>query len=213
MTWKKIEATGDIPMIRSYHTAALDETGENMYVFGGYSNNNVYLDDFYCYNLSSKRWKKLDIPGRPAKRCNHSCVTYKGEMYIFGGSNTRTAFNDLHKFNFDTQKWTLIETTGDIPSKRKGHTAVVYAKHMYVFAGSDFKNHVNNELFKYNFEQKRWSRVENGNGITAPKSWYHSAVVCKDSMIVFGGCPANNKLYKVLKIKTHKINLISLRLM
>jgi hypothetical protein len=58
-------------------------------------------------------------------------------MYVFGGYNGSSYFNDLHRLNLDTLTWSgALSPSGTPPNGRYGHTAALYGNYMYVFAGN-----------------------------------------------------------------------------
>ena len=50
--WTELQCTGSIPSPRTGHTAVLVD--DVMYVFGGYSSGEGYLDDLYALQLLSE---------------------------------------------------------------------------------------------------------------------------------------------------------------
>lgn len=49
------------------------------------------------------QWKTIVAKGTPPPpRQYHTAVTYKDEMFIFGGKNGTRHYHDLHAFNFGT---------------------------------------------------------------------------------------------------------------
>ena len=76
---------------------------------------------------------------------------YRDCMYTFGGYNGSERLNDMHCYSFDTKRWTLLETAGDIPSGRSSLVAQVYQNALYVFGG--YNGHVVlNDFYEHRFE-------------------------------------------------------------
>ena len=46
-----------MPIPRADHAAEIQ--GDNLYVYGGYGPDNVYLDDVWCFNLGSNSWTQV----------------------------------------------------------------------------------------------------------------------------------------------------------
>jgi len=80
--------------------------------------------------------------------------------------------------------------TKDCPQGRLCHSGVVHDDKMYVYGGhitqpsSEFFHDVKQDMYEYSFGTREWAIVP---GTIAPKRTEHSAVVWKDSMIIFGG--------------------------
>jgi len=60
-------------------------------------------------------------------------------------------FSDLHKFNFRTSQWDLIQDFIQEPKLRFGHTAVKIGSSMIIFGGWDGIA-TQNDLWDYNFQ-------------------------------------------------------------
>jgi dynein heavy chain len=92
-------ATWDnVPSPRGSHTATLIDG--KVYVFGGYGGPGYSrrdLDDLTTLDVESMEWVKVKPAGlAPEKRSGHQAVAVDKKLYIFGGSNSITQFNDLH---------------------------------------------------------------------------------------------------------------------
>jgi len=80
--------------------------------------------------------------------------------------------------------------TKDCPQGRLCHSGVVFDDKMYVYGGhitqpsSEYFHDVKQDMYEYSFGTREWATVP---GTIAPKRTEHSAVVWKDSMIIFGG--------------------------
>ena len=94
---------------------------------------------------------------------HHTSVVYGPDMYLFGGSNSRTENKGFYKLNCLTNTWELIQKvkSGSELSSRDGHSACMASKtgKMYIFGG--FIGGVNsNSLVAYDFAKQTWSRVD-----------------------------------------------------
>jgi Galactose oxidase, central domain len=56
-------------------------------------------------------------------------------MFVFGGRNQDDC-NDLHYFNPETHKWTLI-SCGGCPMPRRRHSSAFIGRFLFVFGGFD----------------------------------------------------------------------------
>jgi hypothetical protein len=106
-------------------------------------------------------------------------------MYIFGGFDGAVKVNDFWAWDFEREKWSLVNATnGKGPSPRHSHSSVVHANSMYVLCGYD--GSYKNDFFQFSFSKKRWTPVVVSG--TPPRSRYRATtVVHKDNLILFGG--------------------------
>jgi hypothetical protein len=90
-----------------------------------------------------------------------------------------------------------VNVKGSVPKARYRTSAVAYKNRMLVVGGHDGAKHLN-DFYQFNFDTSEWSTVET-TGQTPPPSPRdsHSAVICGDSMYLFGGSTgsARNDLY------------------
>lgn len=118
--------------------------GEKIYSFGGYCTGEDSFRtrpmDVHVLNTANYRWSLLPLNERsnasnvPFQRYGHTAVTYKGEIYIWGGRNDLFACNHLYCFNPITHKWSNPKTGGNIPGARDGHSACVVGMYFCVLS-------------------------------------------------------------------------------
>jgi len=91
--------------------------------------------------------------------------------------------------------------TKDCPQGRLCHSGVAHQDKMYVFGGhitqpaTEYFHSVKQDMYEYSAGSKEWTLIP---GDVAPKRTEHSAIVWKDSMILFGGYSGSsyeNSLY------------------
>eukprot|EP01132_Coremiostelium_polycephalum_P000610 gene610-758_t len=102
-----------------------------------------------------------------------------------------------------------LQTTGSKISPRVCHSAVVHKNSMFVYGGHlpdchTFIKDVKNDIYSYNFETRKWLKIET-NGKPLPNKTEHSAVVYKGSMYIFGGYSGKEQSY--LDVSIYKLNL------
>ena len=135
-TWSgALSPSGTPPSARHTHTAIV--YGNYMYVFGGYDGSTP-LNDLHRLNLDTLTWSGALSPSGtpPSARRGHTAIVYGNYMYVFGGYDGSSLFNDLHRLNLDTLTWSgALSPSGTPPAVRAYHTAVIYANYMYVFDG------------------------------------------------------------------------------
>lgn len=103
-------------------------------------------------------------------------------MYLYGGSKGNCEPNDK-VFSLDMRalplKWDIIEQMGDVPKTRDEHTANIFENSMVIFGG--FVSGVRtNEIFRYNFNSRRWDAIKPYSKIAPPARAAHSAIIYKE---------------------------------
>jgi len=193
--WSQIAVTGASPSARDRHVVVCHS--DRIFIFAGYDGNNR-VNDFWQYDTEHEVWSVVDaaLGNPPTPRHSHSGVEHDGSMYIFAGydGNYRS---DFHRYNFSQRKWSIVPVKGSVPKARYRTSAVAWKNKMLVVGGHDGAKHLN-DFYQFNFESLEWSLVET-TGQTPPPSPRdsHSAVICGDSMYLFGGSTgsARNDLF------------------
>lgn len=78
-------------------------------------------------------------------------VAFDRHLYVFGGSAESILSNDLHCFDLDSQKWSVIVPSIDsyIPTARLFHAAAVVGDSMYIFGGTVDNNVRSCEMYRF----------------------------------------------------------------
>ena len=98
----------------------------------------------------------------PLERTSHSSCILNNNLYIFGGVKKDGNFlNDLWSFDLENYIWTKISTDEDIeninwPQPRCGQSLVLINNIAYIFGGKIGNVSESNDLWKYNFEEKKF---------------------------------------------------------
>lgn len=131
-------------------------------MFGG-NNDGHKMNDLWEYYFDEKRWVKLsdgikhkpkikknrlfDVPNDekdeeervPKARYNHSAVMQNktDKMFVFGGKSGPSRLNDLWAYDFTTQQWIEVETSGHKPTPRSVHACIMLPgeDHILLFGG------------------------------------------------------------------------------
>ena len=132
---------GSIPDSREGSAMAMVDN--TIYLFGGFSRE-IYNDTRY-YEIDNNVWGTVQ-PGPdskiPEKRQNHTMVSYKDQLLLFGGSGPympsvkmRASFNDLWVFKTKDHRWQKVDCDSGVPKKRIGHVACMFGCIMLVHGG------------------------------------------------------------------------------
>jgi len=180
-TWSIMPAKGQVPHARSGARGITVANSDCLYFFGGYQKKSGdYYNDLFYYDLNLKQWAEIRTSGeRPCERTDHTCVYYSGSMYVFGGYDGKSRFNDLYRCNIKNKKynWKKIEGDGTIPLNRFGHTAVVYEHSMFIFGGWNGHDTMD-DIYQFSFVSKYWYEIKRVRGIKPPPRYRHTAITC-----------------------------------
>lgn len=134
--WADISAAGDRPLARCLVRAAWDPGTQRLFLFGGQSNPEPFLDDLWVYNGGA--WEELAMSLGPAPR-NFYSMSYADadRILLFGGNASEGDLNDLWLLDTSTAVWSPIPMEGDLPLSRHGHDSVWLPDEsaLYVFGG------------------------------------------------------------------------------
>jgi len=213
-SWIKIiiSNANSAPNSVAYHTSVFNAVNNTMLIYGGRNSSNGALNTLSKYDLVSDSWfvpssfniSKTDVTAIPSARYGHVAVTtLYNTMYIFGGRNETTVFNDIYKYHMENDTWMKIEPKGELPTPRWGHSGVTYAiNNQFLFFGGsgdvEGKTLVN-QVLKYDFEHDSW--ISNTpSGVLPSNRYLHTAVfTLTNEMIVYGGIDSDkdvsNQLY------------------
>jgi len=121
-----------------------------------------------------------------------------GKMYIFGGHHRtgsgQQAFHSLYECQLklesqrdDLFKWKKIQV--ESPQTRDSHSCVTFMDQILIFGGSSKKSTFN-DLFKYNVNQRMWTKLEaifDEGEQPSPREGHVGVLIEGDKMLVHGG--------------------------
>mmetsp|Transcript_65944 Transcript_65944/g.146034 ORF Transcript_65944/g.146034 Transcript_65944/m.146034 type:complete len:849 (+) Transcript_65944:137-2683(+) len=143
-------------------------------------------------------WEFLECEGEaPASRSGHTCSLHKNRyLYVFGGFDGTTCFDDLFVLDLDKGQWRKIEAGGDRPSGRASHSAVTdeLAGVMYIFggSGSHFGYTNKRDLCEFSFETETWRLLSDPLEDTPSARYGQSMVAHREGLYVWGGTHGTN---------------------
>lgn len=202
-------SVGTPPIPRGDHAGVIDPTGKKLVIFGGDTDvalcgeipSRKHVAETFVLDIGCGSWRAVDAAG-PSARSRHVMVndTGRDRALLFGGrtrtgtSGAYTQLNDLWGFDFSTEKWTKLETSGTPPTPRSNAAAVFDKKRgrMIVFGGNTNTSGTAftplDETWALNLEFREWKPI-GMNGTKPPPRLFHGATIddAGDKMYVFGG--------------------------
>jgi dynein heavy chain len=106
-----------MPAQRSNHTSAFIEN--TVVLFGGHGGVGYQrraFNDAWVLNLDNARWHELTCQGNPpAPRSGHVSFAKETDMFVFGGWNNETQFNDLFMLDIENKDWSDVDLSWGVP--------------------------------------------------------------------------------------------------
>ncbi|KAL1951467.1 hypothetical protein VTO73DRAFT_616 [Trametes versicolor] len=193
--WTRVFIDGAAPVGRLGHTVVM--IGPRVYVFGGHAHGE-FFNDIWSFDLSTliskPAWEQLDPPKgapRPSRRSGHSCVAYKDQLIMFGGTDGKYHYNDIWAFDTRTRTWSEFWCGGYIPSPREGQSAALVGDIVYIFGGRGVDGANIGELAAFRISNQRWYMFHNMGPEPAPRSG-HGMVAVGTKVYVLGGVSEDN---------------------
>ncbi|TKX23049.1 galactose oxidase-like protein 4 [Elsinoe australis] len=199
--WSRAAPAGTRPPGRYGHT--LNILGSKIYIFGGqvegFFFNDLVAFDLNALQQATNRWEILvqnTIDGGPPHgqippaRTNHSIITWNDRLYLFGGTDGVTWFNDVWSYDPRTNAWTQLDCIGYIPAAREGHAAALVGDVMYVFGGRTEEGNDLGDLAAFRISSRRWYTFQNMGPSPSPRSG-HSMTTVGKTIVVLAGEPSS----------------------
>jgi hypothetical protein len=146
-------AGGAIPTPRSDTSGALSPLADTLLMFGGDTATapcggaaaHTHAGDTWLLDVNCRVWREAKIDG-PGARARHAIVAdpARGRALLFGGrsragaSGAYTLFSDVWSFDFQTEAWEQLATTGAGPKGRSNAATALDAtgNALVVFGGN-----------------------------------------------------------------------------
>ncbi|KAF4553213.1 Galactose oxidase-like protein 2 [Elsinoe fawcettii] len=199
--WSRAAPAGPRPPGRYGHT--LNILGSKIYIFGGqvegFFFNDLVAFDLNALQQSSNQWEVLvqnTIDGGPPHgqippaRTNHSMITWNDKLFLFGGTDGVTWFNDVWSYDPRSNSWTQLDCIGYIPTAREGHAAALIGDVMYVFGGRTEEGNDLGDLAAFRITSRRWYTFQNMGPSPSPRSG-HSMTAVGKTIVVLAGEPSS----------------------
>mmetsp|Transcript_18800 Transcript_18800/g.21242 ORF Transcript_18800/g.21242 Transcript_18800/m.21242 type:complete len:407 (-) Transcript_18800:331-1551(-) len=135
--WIKPRTQGTPPLARYGHTATL--AGNRIIIFGG-KGKKKHFRDLHALDPVTMTWYQGPEGGSaPTARHGHSATLVNNtKVFIFGGCQNQTFFDDLHILDLEAMSWTRPTVSGSSPKSRSGHSAVLVGNNLIVQGGFQF---------------------------------------------------------------------------
>jgi serine/threonine protein kinase len=160
-----------------------------MYIFGGIGAN-AFLNDIFCFNITTLKWKKLDPRGLTPPPCAyHSVVVHNDHLVFFGGMDNGRILNLTFMLNTKSMEWIYPTIHGSPPQPRAAHGAVIVGKQMLIHGGYNGVTYFA-DLWALDLRTYSWCEPV-VKGIAPSTRAGHSTVISESEIFVFGGVSEN----------------------
>ncbi|XP_072969231.1 thiohydroximate-O-sulfate sulfur/sulfate-lyase (nitrile-forming) NSP5 [Typha angustifolia] len=200
-------SSGEVgPPHRSYHSMTADE--KQVYVFGGCGNSGR-LNDLWAYDVSDGEWIQFPFPGESClPRGGPGLAVSGGKVWVIYGFSG-VELDDVYCFDPKSEKWTLVETTGEKPSPRSVFSTAAIGKYVITYGGevdpSDLGHlgagKFSSEVYALDTETSIWTKLKDASDSDehpGPRGWCAFSTGEIDGntgLLVYGGnSPTNDRL-------------------
>ncbi|KAL2756725.1 hypothetical protein ACRALDRAFT_2085649, partial [Sodiomyces alcalophilus JCM 7366] len=160
---------------------------------------------------SGMYWSRAPVSGAPHTALRAHTVTLIGSnMYVFGGCDSRTCFNQLYVFDADAFYWSVPHVVGDIPVPLRAMTATAVGKKLVIFGGGDGPAYYN-DVYVLDTTTFRWSKPRILGDRLPSRRRAHTACLYKNGIYVFGGGDGVRALNDIWRLDVSDMNKMSWR--
>ncbi|KAL9647874.1 hypothetical protein ABK040_008147 [Willaertia magna] len=182
--------------------------GDDLYLFGGW-NGVEFSDVLLHFNFIKKVWTKVEysrVSETPSPRAGCSCFVDKNILYVYGGCDKYTYYNDLYAFDLNLKYWSKVFCFGPSPfiayagpflQGTTSNTVRLYGG----FDGKDWST----SLYEYNIQTRIWTtHILKKNKTFDGKAAFSSCCdFVSQHLIMTGGCKGST--FKIHDQVTHAI--------
>lgn len=149
---------------------------------------------------SGMYWSKAMVSGSPHPNLRaHSATLVGSSVYVFGGWDARTCFNNLFVLDADAFYWSVPRVIGEMPMPLRAMTCTAVAKKIVVFGGGDGPTYYNG-VYVLDTLTCRWTRPRIlGDKVPCPRR-AHVACLYKNGIYVFGGGDGDKALNDIWRL-------------
>ena len=184
--------TGGVPAARADSDGALSADGRTLLVFGGDVDTVIcgqppareHVAETWLLDTACGDWRELTGAG-PEARARHTVVSdfARNRAILFGGrtrpsgqTGKYTLFNDVWVFDFGSETWAPLATSGTGPTPRANAASVMIGDDLWVFGGNSSTSGLtftpHNDLFALNVVTGAWRQVAAAGTLPAARLFH-----------------------------------------
>lgn len=171
------------------HTSVVH--GGYLYIIGGWTGSVAQNDVQYCAidpGTHAVGACTQQAAAFTTARAHHTSVVYRGYLYIIGGWNFSTSYNDIQYcfFNTNGSIGTCTQKSSAFQTPRREHSSVVYDGYLYIVGGTNGTEQNDIQYCPLNIDGPVGTCVQQATIFTSPRSG-HSSVVLDGYLYIIGG--------------------------
>jgi len=156
-------------------------------------------------------WSRAPTSGAPHTALRaHTTTAIGSNIYVFGGCDSLSCFNELYVFDADAFYWSSPFISGTLPLPLRAMTCTAVGKKLVVFGGGDGPAYYN-DVYVLDTVNFRWSKPT-VSGTPPSKRRAHTACLYRNGIYVFGGGDGVRALNDVWRLDVADVNKMSWRL-
>ncbi|OMJ93851.1 hypothetical protein SteCoe_3040 [Stentor coeruleus] len=173
---------------------------------------------FILFFISSSKYLNFinqnSIPPEKRNACKLIYHEKNDCLYLFGGTNEKTKFNDIWAFYFSDYTWERIEITNSFqPAPRKDSLFFKSQENdeiIYLFGGSDVYG-IKSDLWEFDLKNSKWNYIKNFIEISSRISMSIADGIFKDQQVIIavGGKNLYNHYYDMVIIYFPNLQTVS----
>lgn len=140
----------------------------------------------------------------------HTTTLVGSNIYIFGGCDSRSCFNELYVLDADCFYWSTPLVHGECPLPLRAMTCTAVGKKLVVFGGGDGPAYYN-DVYVLDTINFRWSKPKVA-GTPPSKRRAHTACFYRNGIYVFGGGDGVRALNDVWRLDVADVTKMSWKL-
>ena len=169
--------------------------GDELFVFGGKGVG--YFNDLWKLDLNYYYWyQSFSVQSSPPRRSGAAITQSKNQfIYIFGGYDGTSYFNDMWMYKIDAEMWIQIPYLSVAPSVRTQAAMAIDDDSgiIYLFGGRDLES--NNELWTFNTITNVWKLLSKQQ-VNQPSARYAHTMSLENGLIyLHGGVEFEGRLF------------------
>ncbi len=157
-------------------------------------------------------WSRAPVSGASHTALRAHTTTLVGSnIYVFGGCDSRTCFNELYVLDADSFHWSRPHVVGDIPMPLRAMTCTAVGKKLVIFEGGDGPTYYN-DIYVLDTVNFRWTKPRILGDAVPSKRRAHTACLYKNGIYVFGGGDGVRALNDIWRLDVSDTNKMSWKL-
>jgi hypothetical protein len=161
---------------------------------------------------SGMYWSRAPVSGASHTSLRaHTTTLIGSNIYIFGGCDARSCFNELYVLDADAFYFSNPFVCGEIPVPLRAMTCTAVGKKLVVFGGGDGPAYYN-DVYVLDTVNFRWTKPNIGGDRQPSKRRAHTACLYRNGIYVFGGGDGVRALNDVWRLDVADTNKMSWKL-